>query len=214
MTIASEISRLQWAKSDIKTAIQNRWVTIPASTKLDGFSTYIWQIPSVTSLATWTFLPLFYYSNSSKEKIDWASQCFLAKVWWYYVAFGRFWSLDYSPSRYSPYINLTFYYKQEWWTTWNRLSWRKSWPYDSIPPCSTFEAWFDWTKLYIHDYSSRAGSSSNNYRSRTPWASSLTDESWYSWSYNINNYTIWTASMYISSTNQWWSPTVSIQIIS
>lgn len=44
MTIASEITRLQWAKADIKTAIENKWVTVPASAKLDTYDTYIGQI--------------------------------------------------------------------------------------------------------------------------------------------------------------------------
>lgn len=44
MTIASEITRLQWAKADIKTAIESKWVTVPASAKLDTYDTYIDQI--------------------------------------------------------------------------------------------------------------------------------------------------------------------------
>lgn len=44
MTVASEITRLQWAKADIKTAIQNKWVTVPASAKLDTYDDYIAQI--------------------------------------------------------------------------------------------------------------------------------------------------------------------------
>lgn len=44
MTIASEISRLQWAKTNIRTAIQNKWVTVPASAKYDNYAGYINQI--------------------------------------------------------------------------------------------------------------------------------------------------------------------------
>lgn len=44
MTIASEITRLQWAKSDIKTSIENKWVSVPSSAKLDTYSWYIDQI--------------------------------------------------------------------------------------------------------------------------------------------------------------------------
>lgn len=44
MTIASEITRLQWAKADIKTAIENKWVAVPANAKLDTYNTYINQI--------------------------------------------------------------------------------------------------------------------------------------------------------------------------
>ena len=38
MSIASEISRIQTAKADLKTAIENKGVTVPSSTKLDGYA--------------------------------------------------------------------------------------------------------------------------------------------------------------------------------
>lgn len=38
MSIASEISRLQTAKADLKTAIEGKGVTVPNSTKLDGYA--------------------------------------------------------------------------------------------------------------------------------------------------------------------------------
>lgn len=38
MSIASEISRLQTAKADLKTAIEGKGVTVPSSTKLDGYA--------------------------------------------------------------------------------------------------------------------------------------------------------------------------------
>ena len=41
MTIASEIQRLQGAKADIKTAIENKWVSVPAETTLSWYSSYI-----------------------------------------------------------------------------------------------------------------------------------------------------------------------------
>lgn len=44
MSIASEISRLNTAKSDIKTAIQNKGVSVPSSTKIDGYPSLISQI--------------------------------------------------------------------------------------------------------------------------------------------------------------------------
>lgn len=37
MSIASEISRLQTAKADLKIAIEGKGVTVPSSTKLDGY---------------------------------------------------------------------------------------------------------------------------------------------------------------------------------
>jgi len=40
-SIAEEITRLQTAKADIKTALENKGVTVPSSTKLDGYPTII-----------------------------------------------------------------------------------------------------------------------------------------------------------------------------
>lgn len=47
MSIATEITRLQGAKSSIKTAIENKGVTVPAAATLDTYSTYINNIGSV-----------------------------------------------------------------------------------------------------------------------------------------------------------------------
>ena len=44
MTIASEITRLQWAKASAKTSIENKGVSVPASAKVDDYHTYIDQI--------------------------------------------------------------------------------------------------------------------------------------------------------------------------
>lgn len=46
MSIASEITRLQGAKADIKSAIEAKGVTVPSNALLDTFDTYIAQIPS------------------------------------------------------------------------------------------------------------------------------------------------------------------------
>lgn len=46
MSIASEITRLQQAKTDIKTAIENKGVTVPSDATLDAYDEYIDDIPS------------------------------------------------------------------------------------------------------------------------------------------------------------------------
>ena len=38
MAISDEITRLQTAKADLKTAIEGKGVTVPSSTKLDGYA--------------------------------------------------------------------------------------------------------------------------------------------------------------------------------
>lgn len=48
MTIASEITRLQWAKANIRVSIWNKWVDVPSNIKLDNYSTYIDQIQTGT----------------------------------------------------------------------------------------------------------------------------------------------------------------------
>lgn len=60
MSIATEISRLQTAKADIKTAIEAKGVTVPSSAKLDDFDTYIAQISgggSATEYESGTYSP-------------------------------------------------------------------------------------------------------------------------------------------------------------
>lgn len=44
MSIATEITRLQTAKSNLKTSIENKGVTVPSATKLDGFAALVDQI--------------------------------------------------------------------------------------------------------------------------------------------------------------------------
>lgn len=44
MSIASEISRLQQAKSDLATSIANKGVTVPAATTIDGYAALVDQI--------------------------------------------------------------------------------------------------------------------------------------------------------------------------
>lgn len=46
MSVQTEITRLSNAKSAIKTAIGNKGVTVPSTTKLDGMATLIDQIPT------------------------------------------------------------------------------------------------------------------------------------------------------------------------
>ena len=49
MSVASEIQRLQGAKSDLATAIAAKGVTVPAGTKIDGYATLVGQIQTGSS---------------------------------------------------------------------------------------------------------------------------------------------------------------------
>lgn len=46
MSIASEITRLQTAKADIKSSIEAKGVTVPSNASIDTYDTYIDQIPT------------------------------------------------------------------------------------------------------------------------------------------------------------------------
>lgn len=50
MSIASEITRLQQAKSDLATSIANKGVTVPAATTIDGYATLVDQIQTGSPL--------------------------------------------------------------------------------------------------------------------------------------------------------------------
>ena len=54
MSIASEITRLQNAKASLKTSIENKGVTVPSATTLDGYASLVDSITFVT-----------YYTGSS-----------------------------------------------------------------------------------------------------------------------------------------------------
>lgn len=61
MSIASEISRLQTAKANLKTSIENKGVTVPSSTLLSGYSALVDQISGggggVVNYETGTYTP-------------------------------------------------------------------------------------------------------------------------------------------------------------
>ena len=71
MSIASEISRLQGAKADIKTAIEAKGVTVPETAKLDEYDTYIAQItteaPVNESIQLWSIDSNQHYYRSAIE---------------------------------------------------------------------------------------------------------------------------------------------------
>ena len=60
MSIASEITRIQSAKTDIKTAIEAKGVTVPSSATIDAYATYVSQISgggaaTPSNLSDWTY---------------------------------------------------------------------------------------------------------------------------------------------------------------
>lgn len=53
MAISDEITRLQIAKAGLKTAIENKGVTVPSSTKLDGYANLISSIETASTVYTY-----------------------------------------------------------------------------------------------------------------------------------------------------------------
>ena len=81
MTIASEISRLQTAKSNIKSSIEGKWVTVPNDAKLDSYPTYINQI-----MGWWVFSGVKLYNN----EVTWYDA--RPNCWWV-ISFEEWWNL-------------------------------------------------------------------------------------------------------------------------
>lgn len=129
MSIASEITRLQGAKADIKTAIQNKGVTVPSNALLDDFDTYIAQISSggVTGLVyeTGTYTPS---ADIARPEISFTNQHTTSPIFiaffdttgtydgttysnftWTYVDSYKIWNNGYSPSSELTYYGLVCY---------------------------------------------------------------------------------------------------------
>lgn len=58
MSITSEINRLQTAKADLKTAIENKGVTVPSNTKIDGYADLVDSIETGGGSAPYIVNPL------------------------------------------------------------------------------------------------------------------------------------------------------------
>lgn len=130
MTISSEISRLQNAKADIKTAIEWKWVEIPNSAKFDDYSNYIDLIDqswwSAISNPFWSTITISWVEWSSGSdpvnpvRSDWATW---ATAW--DLRFDEwFW---YSWVRLSTSWQVTNRITQEWSWWWWKLDMNKLW---------------------------------------------------------------------------------------
>lgn len=75
MTIASEITRLQWAKATARTSIINKWVDVPVNASVEDYHTYIDQIK--TSSGIWTFT-----GSMALRYIAWRGPDNVSSNWW------------------------------------------------------------------------------------------------------------------------------------
>lgn len=69
-TIAEEITRLQAAKSNIRTAIQNKGVVVDETTTIDGYATLINQITTGEGGGKWALPTGIRFTNSTLSNFD------------------------------------------------------------------------------------------------------------------------------------------------
>ena len=74
MSIASEITRLQNAKANIKTAIEAKGVEIPSNATLDEYSDYVEEIPSGGTDTRWEEIGYDEEPSIIQDGIDYAKQ--------------------------------------------------------------------------------------------------------------------------------------------
>ena len=79
MSIASEITRLQNAKSSIKTSIENKGVTVPSATTLDGYSTLIDSIPVPSGTITISEPGTYNVTNYASAEVDYTK--YISYTW-------------------------------------------------------------------------------------------------------------------------------------
>lgn len=70
MSVATELTRIQTAKADIKTAIENKGVTIPDNTLINAYSDYIDDIPTGGSSINYFTKNFSYLCNNNLSLID------------------------------------------------------------------------------------------------------------------------------------------------
>ena len=75
MSIASEITRLQQAKSDLATSITNKGVTVPAATTLDGYAALVDQIQQGGTTEPPYDAEVEYLHSNGNQYIDSGIEC-------------------------------------------------------------------------------------------------------------------------------------------
>lgn len=151
MTIASEISRLQWAKADIKTAIENKWVTVGNIT-LDNYAACIDAIPTWSNIAVVDFLLIWWWGGG------WRCRCYnwwwggawqtvsmnkrALEVWTYPITIWAWWTqnVNWWDSCFDGIVALGGW---AWWCTsngWN--GWNGWWAVANRNPWSWLHSWW------------------------------------------------------------------------
>ena len=167
MTIASEITRLQCAKSDIRQAIIDKWVDVPASDNIDCYACCINDIPTwwggkivdvmvvawgwggwnrvYYSFGVWGWGWAGWYIEECKHFISEDSYCIVVWAWW------------------TPYQNwcnscfwneiVTLWWWKGWGWCWGSWWWASLCNMSDLSYCYIWwEACAVWWKLWWHDW--------------------------------------------------------------
>lgn len=111
MTIASEITRLQWAKSDIRQAIIDKWVDVCADLTIDNYACCINDIPTGSNDTLVEVLVVWWGWSG------WTWGCSYCCIWWW----GGWWWVI-RCGRYAisnSDVNI--------WAWWDDNNWKDSW---------------------------------------------------------------------------------------
>lgn len=107
MSVQSEITRLQNAKTALKTAIESKGVTVPSNTKLDGYADLVESISGGGDDDRWYFVVGDYSSTSTEDR-------YVTKIYLLFWNNGGRWMANASKIRAGAYnYNCWFEYKGE-----------------------------------------------------------------------------------------------------
>lgn len=117
MTIASEITRLNNSKSDIKTAIENKWVTVPSTDKIDCYASCIDAIQSWNNTPFIDLLVVWWgwWWGWSYWEVAW----WWGWGWWFIECKNHI--ID------NNFINITVWEWWKWWWISCTCYWRNRW---------------------------------------------------------------------------------------
>lgn len=193
MTVASEITRLQWAKASARTSIINKWVNVPANVTVDTYHTYIDQISTWVpqdkyeiALSAWAWT-IIWYPIEDVQNSRWATSpnSYFCNVWNYIF---MIWEFGEGTGTTPAYFNwkMGIYYKAKWETTWNRITY-------SFRQISSRD--YIWFNISIVDPVYISSDNSINMKTEIrswwqPWQGSLFYEGYHKWIINTNSINI------------------------
>lgn len=210
MTIASEITRLQWSKSTARASIINKWVDVPVNASVEDYHTYIDQIEQWVPQEDYNMALLFdpqsfillnqYYNTSKDPSIH--SHLWDIVTADYSTYYRFFWLMDTDTTAYQKY-RLSAWKKapladpiiiQSWRIASDRFYFRSvAWRMKRVNNGIKFSVlYYEWTSSSSsskdHYYCANYNSSTNTFTTADCW---IIDD-------------IWQAAVYANWTNNCW----------